>query len=131
MDRIAHPKISQAPSVPQPDDFNIAEYSKTVFQYVNTQICEDAYLRLDETHKVVLECRNTLMKSIIDRFGDDVATAPAGKEHFKATVTASTSNTLFGRVFSFAGDMKIIAPQEVKDKFIKLAKSIENFDLIY
>ena len=113
VDRIAHPKISEASAVPKPDDFNIAEYSRTVFQMFE-----------DETHKVVLECRNTLMKTIIDRFGDDVATEPAGKEHFKATVTASTSNTFFGWVFSFAGDMKIIAPQKVKDRYITLARQI-------
>ncbi len=106
VDRIAHPKISQAPSVPQPDDFNIAEYSRTVFQMF-----------------VVLECRNTLMKTIIDRFGDDVETEPAGKEHFKATVTASTSNTFFGWVFSFGGDMRIIAPQEVKERYHTIIKS--------
>ena len=55
------------------------------------------------------------MKTIIDRFGDDVETEPVGKEHFIATVTASTSNTFFGWLFSFGGDMKIIAPQKVKD----------------
>lgn len=71
-------------------------------------------MRSDETHEGVLKCRNTLMKTIIDRFGDDVATEPAGKEHFRATVTASTSNTFFGWIFSFAGDMKTIAPQEVR-----------------
>ncbi|MDD4496288.1 MAG: WYL domain-containing protein [Eubacteriales bacterium] len=112
VDRIAHPIISETPAVPKPDNFNIAEYSKTVFQMYE-----------DETHEVVLECRNTLMKTIIDRFGDDVATEPAGKEHFKAIVTASTSNTFFGWVFSFGGDMKIIAPQEVKERYLALIKN--------
>lgn len=66
-----------------------------------------------------IQCRYclSLMKTIIDRFGADVATEPAGKEHFRATVTASTSNTFFGWLFSFGGDMKIIAPQKVKDKY--------------
>lgn len=39
VDRIAHPKISEASAVPKPDDFNIAEYSKTVFQNVQTHKC--------------------------------------------------------------------------------------------
>ncbi len=113
VDRIAHPKISEASAVPKPDDFNIAKYSRTVFQMYE-----------DETYEVVLECKNTLMKSIIDRFGDDVETEPSGKEHFIATITVSTSNTFFGWIFSFGGDMKIVAPQEVKDRYITLARQV-------
>lgn len=109
VDRIAHPKMIEIPAVPKPGDFNISDYSKIVFQMYE-----------DELHDVILECENKLMKNIIDRFGDDVITKPVSEKRFMVTVTVSTSNTFFGWVFSFGGEMKIISPKKVRDRFTGL-----------
>ena len=57
------------------------------------------------------------MNYIIDRFGDDVETAPLDYAHFKAVAKVSVSQTFLGWVFQFNGDIKIIDPVTVVDRY--------------
>lgn len=111
VDRIAVPQLTEIQAVPQPKDYNIAEYAKTVFQMFD-----------EETHEVVLKCDNALMKHIIDRFGEDVNTEICSPEQFRVTISVSASQTFFGWVFSFAGRMKIVAPQEVRSRYMSMLR---------
>lgn len=111
VDRIADPKEMQIPIVAKPKKFDLAVYSKSVFQMYD-----------EEIHEVELLCENELMKAIIDRFGEDVPTQVVDNLHFIARVTVSSSNTFCGWVFSFGGRMKIISPFTVLDKFMALAR---------
>ena len=62
VDRIAaNPKIIEADIVPQPDNFELADVIKKVFNmYDGQEVTVD------------LRCDNSLMKKMIDRFGEDV-----------------------------------------------------------
>ena len=111
VDRIAVPEPSDEPAVPAPKDFDPSVYTKGVFQMYD-----------GSEQDVILKCENTLMKSIIDRFGEDVETSVTDDEHFTARVRISASPTFYGWVFGFAGKMKIIAPQSVADEYIRLAR---------
>jgi len=106
VDRMAVPKLLSAEAAPPPADFDVNSYMGSVFTMFDGAVRE-----------VTLKCENTIMKSIIDRFGEDVKTKPLGKEHFSANVSVATSRTFYGWVFSFAGAMQITAPTDVADEF--------------
>ncbi len=64
VDRIAAiPEILEKERVPQPEDFNIADFTKEVF-----------FMYDGDNVTVDLRCDNSLMKTMIDRFGEDVTT---------------------------------------------------------
>ena len=73
---------------------------------------------------VTLLCKNILMNSIIDRFGEDVPVETVDASHFSAQVTVDLSRTFYGWVFASAGKMKITEPQEAVEGFRKM---LENF----
>lgn len=111
VDRIATPALSDEPAMPKPDDFDITLYTKSVFQMYNGSAPQ----------AVTLKCENGLMKSIIDRFGENVKTAILDDEHFSATIDVSVSPTFYGWVFSFGGRMEIVSPERVASDYLALA----------
>lgn len=114
VDRMSEVKITNKPCVPKPEDFSIAEYSSRVFRMFD-----------DEIVTVTLKCKNNVMKSVIDRFGLEVNTEPyADGKYFKAVVDVSVSQTFFGWVFQFGGDIRIVKPVNVKKKFEEMGKQV-------
>ena len=101
VDRIAAPKLTDINSVPIPRGFNLAAYTKSVFQMYDGPVID-----------VTLKCANDWMKTIIDRFGESVTTRIAGSEHFYAYVSVSASKTFHGWIFASDGAVKIVAPDE-------------------
>jgi len=114
VDRIATPKLSDAPAIPMPEGFDIKLYTKSVFQMYDGSALQ----------RVTLKCENDLMKSIIDRFGEDVETEILDKGHFTATVDISVSQTFFGWVFSFGGRIEIFSPDSAASEYLSLARRI-------
>lgn len=110
VDRIATPELSELAAVPKPKDFDVAFYAQKVFQMYDGPMRE-----------ITLKCENSLMKSIIDRFGEDVKTTVIDDNHFHANVSVCASSTFFGWVFSFGGKMEITAPKDIIDEYISLA----------
>ena len=110
VDRIHKPHMTDNNAVPCPKDFNIAEFSKSVFNMYDTEL-----------KTVELFCTNELMKVIIDKFGKEVETKPFDSQRFIATVDVSASPTFFGWVFQFVGKMRILSPQSVADEFKSIA----------
>ena len=106
VDRMKEVNILTADAVEKPADFNLPEFTRQVF---------DMYDGSTET--VTLLCKNDMMNYIIDRFGDDVETAPLDYAHFKAVAKVSVSQTFLGWVFQFNGDIKIIGPVTVVDRY--------------
>ena len=113
VDRMASPELCGEPAMPSPEDFDPSVYVKSVFQM---------YDGPEQT--VTLKCENSLMKSVIDRFGEDVETKVLGDHHFCARVQVAASPTFLGWVFSFAGRMEITAPKSVADEYISLASFV-------
>jgi len=114
VDRIGSPEVKNEQAVPPPKDFDISSYTKNIFgMFDNAPLCD-----------VTLRCENALMKSVIDRFGEDVETKVSDTEHFCAYVCISASNNFFGWVVGFGGKMEITAPQEVRNGYISLIRSV-------
>lgn len=107
VDRIAtQPEILPAEAISAPSDFDIAEYTKQVF-----------FMYDGEMVTVDLHCDNSLMKTIIDRFGEDVKTIAYDMTSFRVLAEVSASPTFFGWVFGFGGKVQILGPENVKEQY--------------
>ena len=116
VDRMGLPRITKDDIVPQPETFNIRDYSEKIFRMYD-----------GEEKQVTLRCKHHMMENIIDVFGQDVTPQNITKDTFDVTVDVSVSNTFFAWVLGFAGDMTIAGPEEVKQQYISLLKQeIEN-----
>lgn len=101
-------------AVPEPKDFNLAEYSQKVFRMFGSD---------DET-EVELLCETGTMNGIVDKFGTKVKTEEVDDEHFKATVKVCPSPTFYRWVFGWNGGMKILGPQNVLDEYKAMARRV-------
>lgn len=107
VDRIAtQPEILPAEAIPAPPVFDIAEYTKQVF-----------FMYDGEMVTVDLRCDNSLMKTIVDRFGEDVKTLAYDMTSFRVLAEVSASPTFFGWVFGFGGKIQILGPENVKEQY--------------
>jgi predicted DNA-binding transcriptional regulator YafY len=106
VDRIDNAEVIEEKAVPKPKGLKIENYYQSVFQMFSGS---------QET--VALCCANKHMKSVIDRFGEKVKTAIADDEHFTAEVAVAVSNTFFGWVVGFGGEVEIIAPEKVVKQY--------------
>ena len=99
-----------------PDDFDIENYTKEVF-----------FMFSGEKVLVDLRCDNSLMKTMVDRFGEDVTTLAYDMTSFRVQTEVSASPTFFGWVFGFNGKVQILAPERVKEQYRQMiAKADEN-----
>ena len=107
VDRIASkPEILAKDIIPMPDDFDIENYTKEVF-----------FMFSGEKVLVDLRCDNSLMKTMVDRFGEDVTTLAYDMTSFRVQTEVSASPTFFGWVFGFNGKVQILAPESVKEQY--------------
>ena len=109
VDRMDKPRIKEKDIRPKPTNFSPSDYANEVFAMYD-----------GETMKVELECENSLMNTIIDRFGESVQTSIVDDEHFIATAEVSVSPTFYGWVFQFEGKMRILSPDKVKQKYKRM-----------
>ncbi len=107
VDRIATiPEILDVQNYPQPSDFDLNRFSKTTFRMFDGKI-----------KQVDLRCDNSIMKVIIDKFGEDVTTLAYDMESFRVLTEVAISPTFFGWVFGFEGKIEILGPSEVKEAY--------------
>lgn len=67
------------------------------------------------------------MKTMVDRFGEDVTTLAYDMTSFRVRTEVSASPTFFGWVFSFNGKVQILAPESVKEQYRQMiAKADED-----
>ena len=81
-------------------DFDPAEYVRKIFGMYPDDLCT-----------VELLCENEVMRSVIDRFGEEVSTVTADDGHFKAIVEVAPSPPFFAWVLPSAARSKSSAPQ--------------------
>ena len=112
IDRIATPELSDTLAEPPAADFDISVYARSVFSMYDGPM-----------QTVTLQCENAIMKSILDRFGEEVETNLLDREHFKATVSVSTSPTFYGWVFSFGGKMSLLGPEHIVNEYADMLRS--------
>ncbi len=107
VDRIAAtPTILTENALPIPKDFDLENFTREVF-----------FMFSGEEVEIDLRCDNSLMKTMIDRFGEDVTTLAYDMTSFRLKAEVSASPTFFGWVFGFGGKVQILAPESVKEQY--------------
>ena len=91
-------------------DFDPAEYVRKVFGMYPDNLCT-----------VELLCDNEVMRSVIDRFGENVQTETVDEQHFRATVEVAPSPPFFSWVFTFSGKIRIVSPAAVLEEMQDMA----------
>ena len=67
------------------------------------------------------------MKTMVDRFGEDVTTLAYDMTSFRVQNEVSASPTFFGWVFGFNGKVQILAPENLKEQYRQmLTKATED-----
>lgn len=116
VDRIAvAPTILSENAIPVPKDFDLENFTKEVF-----------FMFSGDEVEVDLQCDNSLMKTMIDRFGENVKTLAYDMTSFRLITEVSVSPTFFGWVFGFDGKVKILGPQNVKEQYYKMISEAMN-----
>ena len=113
VDRIIDLEILDEPSLPKPKNFVMSDYARKIIEMFD-----------GEEQDVELVCDNELMKSVIDKFGENINTERINDDQFKATMTVAASKTFYAWCFRFAGQMKIAGPRKVKKQYLEMAKKI-------
>ena len=104
-------------AVPEPEDFNLAEYSRKVFRMFGS----------DEEIEVELLCETGMMNGIVDQFGTKVKAEVVDDRHFRVTVTVCPSPTFYRWLFGWNGGIKITGPENIKEEYKKmLQKALED-----
>lgn len=112
VDRICScPKILKFDMIAPPEDFDIVQYTNTMFRMFSSNRKE-----------VELICENSLMDAIIDRFGKDVTTYAYDMRSFRAVVEIATNHVFYSWVFGFSGKVTILAPLRVKEEYFSMVK---------
>ena len=113
IDRMDDPQILNEKAAKKPKGFRVTDYSHKVFEMFD-----------GEEVRVKLECRNDLMKYVIDRFGMKFETEPATKETTYCYVDVCLSPTFYGWVFGFSGDIRIIEPKEAVSEIRRMVEKV-------
>lgn len=113
IDRMEDPQILDEKAVKKPKGFRLTDYSHKVFEMFD-----------GEEVRVKLECRNDLMKYVIDRFGMKFETEPATDETTYCYVDVCLSPTFYGWVFGFKGGITIIEPSKAAEELKDIARHI-------
>lgn len=109
IDRMTTPHILEVPAV-ENTSFDPADYTnKVIHMYSGPE------------QDVTLRCENEQMRSVIDKFGEDIRVEIEDEAHFLATVKVQASRTFYGWVFQFCGSIEITAPECVRDEFLGMA----------
>ena len=109
VDRMTAIRGSDAPYIADPS-FDPASYIREVFGMYH-----------DAPQRVTLLCENSAMRSVIDHFGEDVATEVVDASHFRASVDVAPTPPFFSWVFTFGGAIRIEGPVEVLEKMRNMA----------
>lgn len=105
IDRMKVPKQLPNKRVPEPDDFDVRDYTDKIFKMYD-----------GPEENVTLRCKLEILDQVIDRFGDGIGIKP-GKKHFTVTVPVSLSTTFYAWVFQYVGKMSIISPEYVREAY--------------
>jgi predicted DNA-binding transcriptional regulator YafY len=112
VDRMCNTEMKQEKAVPLPEGFSMDDYVRQQF-----------HMFAGDEKEVILECRDDMMKYIIDQFGEDVETWKVSEDTFRAMVSVADSPTFYGWVFSFAGKVRITGPDRIRDKYVAMVRA--------
>ena len=91
----------------------IADYTEQVFK-----------MYAGEAVDIVIEFRNNLIGVVFDKFGEDTKMMRCGPDKCVATVKVQISPVFWGWLFQFAGEMKLLSPENLTEEYKARAKLI-------
>lgn len=98
VDRIVDsPKILKEAAIPMAVDFDLAKYVTATFRMFNK-----------EPESVDLICDNSVIDSIIDRFGEDIKIYAHDMDSFRVVVDVATTHIFYSWIFGFQGKEKFL-----------------------
>ncbi len=117
VDRISKcPQILDDKAVPIPKTFDMNAYLNSMFRMYS-----------GDRREVELVCDNSVMDSIIDRFGENVKVYANDMESFRIIIKTSISHIFYSWVFGYGGKVKIRGPVDVKDGYVEMVKKSLDF----
>lgn len=114
VDRMCNTEIKDEKAVALPEGFSMDDYVRKQF-----------HMFAGDEIEVVLECRDDMMKYIIDQFGEEVETRKVSEDTFQAKVHVADSPTFYGWVFPFEGKIQIVEPEEIREKYRSMVKAAD------
>ncbi len=101
--------------LPEGEHFNVAEYSKKVFNMFG-----------GEEETVKLQFDNTLINVMIDRYGKDITIEKVDENSFSVRVKVAVSSTFLAWIFQFGNKVKILSPESVVKRYKENLQEIMN-----
>ena len=77
-----------------------------------------------EEKTVVLKGLNNMAGVVLDRFGTGVSMRPLNQEYFQLRTNVAVSNQFFGWLAGLDGQIQILSPEEVKNKYVEYLKHL-------
>lgn len=93
--------------------FDLGKYTKSTFG-----------MFAGKEEKVEMVFHNSLIDTVIDKFGKEVWLSPVDDYHFKITVPVAVSPQFFGWVFGLGGKATIVGPKSVVKKMKDMLGSV-------
>lgn len=113
IDRMESVEILEESIKKKPEKFSVAEYMKSSFSMFS-----------GESQKVKLRFHNSLINSVIDRFGKDVVVFIEDDEHFSVRVNVKAEPPFFAWLFQFGNKSELVEPCELKEKYKEQLKAV-------
>ncbi|WP_348981685.1 WYL domain-containing protein [Desulfitobacterium sp. LBE] len=108
VDRMSDIELCESSREPLPENehFNIAEYSKKVFNMFG-----------GEEVTVKLQFDNSLVNAVVDRFGKEIMIGKLDDDCFYIWIKVAVSSTFFAWLSQFGAKVKILSPDAVIEKY--------------
>lgn len=108
IDRMESVEVLEELSEPKPKDFNVADYMKSSFSMFSGE-AEDVKLRFD----------NSLINTVLDRFGNEITVIPDDDDHFTVRVKVKAEPPFFAWLFQFGSKVRIVEPIGLKENYME------------
>ena len=92
------------------DSFDIADYSSKIFNMFG-----------GAEEIIELRCKNGLIESVIDRFGQELPMRKSGEGHFVLRTPALISDGLVSWILQFGEDVEVISPKDLRARLASKA----------
>ena len=94
-------------------NFNVAEYCKEIFAMFD-----------GDDVRVELVAHNSLINTMIDRFGKDVSMFPLDDDHVRIIAKIKSAGTFFGWLAQFGDKIRIASPENLRKEYLAFLKTI-------
>lgn len=95
------------------DTFDVADYTKKLFGMFG-----------GNTQEIKLRCSNKLLEQVTDRFGENIFITNVNEKTFDFTAKAAVSEGLVTWIMNYGDNIKVIKPDDLKQKIIDRADKI-------